>query len=124
MASVLGSPPFTGVYAYGEGWIPISEALGVPATCLFNISAGVGAGAGYFAEGPTYVGAMLAGVSGEVLCLVTVKGEVKLIGVKQAGDFKFKGTGNISGEAGKCPFCVKFSKSIGLRYEQNSWHVD
>jgi hypothetical protein len=124
IAEVLGSPPFTGAYVYGEGWFPLNEALGIPSSCLFNISAGVGAGAGYFVEGPTYVGAIFAGLSGEVLCLVTVTGEAKLIGVKQGSEFRFKGTGRVSGEAGKCPFCIKFDKSIGLRYEHNSWHLD
>jgi hypothetical protein len=70
-ASLLGSPPFTGAYVYGEVWIPISEViLGIPASCLFRISAGVGAGAFYFVEGPTYGGRMLLGVSGEALCVV------------------------------------------------------
>ncbi|MEY2407973.1 MAG: hypothetical protein QOF48_643, partial [Verrucomicrobiota bacterium] len=54
----------------------------------------------------------------------TIQGEVKLIGVKQGSDFRFKGTGTLTGEAGRCPFCIKFNKSIGLRYEHNSWHLD
>ncbi len=125
VASVLGSPPFTGAYLYGEGWIPISEAvLGIPASCLFNISAGIGAGAFYFLEGPTYGGIMKAGVLGEALCLVTIKGEVKMIGVKNGDNLRFKGKGRLSGKVGVCPFCVKFGKNVGIMYENGSWDVD
>jgi hypothetical protein len=125
VASALGAPPFTGAYVYGEGWIPISEAvLGIPASCVFNISAGIGAGAFYFLEGPTYGGVMKAGISGEALCVVSVKGEVKLIGVKSGGNLRFKGNGRVSGKVGACPFCVKFGKSVDLTYESGSWSVD
>ncbi len=126
-AEVLGGggiQTFTGAYVYGEGWIPISEALlGIPATCMFNISAGVGAGAFYFQEGPTYGGKILAGISGEALCVVSVKGELKMIGVKQGDDFRFSGQGRVEGKAGKCPFCVKFGKTIKAKYIDNSWDV-
>jgi hypothetical protein len=110
---------------YVEVWIPVSEALlGIPATCFFEISAGVGAGAGYFIEGPTYVGKMLLGAHGEVLCIVSVGGEIKLVGVKNADGLRLKGTGKLTGEIGWCPFCISFSKSVGLEYHNNSWSVD
>ena len=123
--AILGTPPFTGAYVYVEVWIPVSEALlGIPATCFFEISAGVGAGAGYFIEGPTYVGKMLLGAHGEVLCIVSVGGEIKLVGVKNADGLRLKGTGKLTGEIGWCPFCISFSKSVGLEYHNNSWSVD
>lgn len=119
------APTFTGGYVYGEGWIPISETLlGIPASCMFRISAGVGAGAFFFAEGPTYGGRFLAGVSGEALCLVQVHGEISLIGLKQADDFRFSGTGRFGGSAGKCPFCIKFSKSAKINYRDGNWNID
>jgi hypothetical protein len=125
VASVLGTPPFTGAYVYGEGWIPISEAvLGIPASCLFNISAGIGAGAFFFLEGPTYGGKMKAGVLGEALCVVSIKGEVDMIGVKNGGDLRFRGSGRLSGKAGVCPFCVKFGKTVLIMYENGSWDID
>lgn len=123
--AILGTPPFTGAYAYVEVWLPVSEALlGMPATCFFQISAGAGAGAGYFVEGPTYVGKMLLGAHGEVLCIVSVGGEIKLVGVKNADGLRLKGSGKLRGEIGRCPFCVSFSKSVGLEYQNNSWKVD
>ena len=119
VAALIPGPSFTGAYAYGQGWIPI-----IGNGCFFNISAGVGAGAFYFAEGPTYGGKMFAGVSGEALCAVSVKGEIELIGVKSGGNFSFSGEGRISGKAGVCPFCVKFSKTVQATYSNGSWDVD
>lgn len=127
VAALLGEPDptFTGAYVYGEGWIPISEALlGIPASCMFRISAGVGAGAFYFAEGPTYGGRLFAGISGDALCLVSIKGEARLVGVKQGDDFRFSGSGNVAGRAGKCRFCVRFSRTVNLSYSEGRWNVD
>ena len=124
-ASVLGNPPFTGAYVYGEVWIPISEVLlGVPATCMFKISAGVGAGAFYFVEGPTVGGRITLGLSGEALCAVSVRGTVKLLGVVANGDMIFKGKGNITGTAGPCPLCLEFDQTMGLTYQRGAWSVD
>lgn len=123
--ALLGTPPFTGAYAYVEVWIPVSEALlGIPATCLFEISAGVGAGAGFFLEGPTYVGKMFLGVHGSLLCILSVSGEIKLLGIKNADGLRLKGNGKLSAELGWCPFCVSVSKSVGLEYKNGSWDVD
>jgi hypothetical protein len=125
VSSLLGTPPFTGAYVYGEVWIPLSEVvLGIPASCLFRISAGVGAGAFYFAEGPTYGGKMLLGVSGEALCIVSIRGEVSMTGVMTAGSLKFSGRGTLTGKAGYCPFCVKFTESAKVTYQDGGWSVD
>jgi hypothetical protein len=124
VSEVLGTPPFTGAYVYGEVWLPISETLlGIPATCFFRISAGVGAGAFYFVEGPTFGGKMLLGASGEALCLVSIKGEVTMVGVMKNGALAFSGKGKLQGKAGACPFCVKFGKTAKVKYEGGSWSV-
>lgn len=125
VADLIGDGPFTGGYAYFEGWIPVSQVLfGIPPTCFFTVSAGVGMGVFYFVEGPTYGGRVFAGLSGEILCVVTAKGELRLTGVKQGGDFRFTGSGKVSGSAGKCPFCIKASKSFKAAYENGSWSID
>ncbi|MCW1886810.1 hypothetical protein OKA04_18870 [Luteolibacter flavescens] len=125
VGDLLGTPPFTGAYVYGEVWIPISEVvLGIPASCFFRISAGVGAGAFYFVEGPTFGGKMLLGVSGEALCVVSIKGQVKMTGVMNGGSLRFRGKGTLSGKAGWCPFCVEFSESATVTYQDGSWSVD
>jgi hypothetical protein len=124
VAGVLGNPPFTGAYIYAQGWIPISEdLLGVPATCLFEISAGIGAGAFYFAEGPTYGGKMFLGVSGSLLCIVSIEGDITMIGVKHGDDMTFKGKGHFDADLGPCPFCITLSKDVGITYI-HSWQVD
>lgn len=125
VADVLGSPPFTGAYCYAQGWLPVSElVLGIPASCLFTISAGIGAGAFYFAEGPTFGGKMFLGVSGELLCIVSITGDVTMIGVKQGDDLRFKGKGHFEAEVGACPFCFTVSKSVTLYFINNGWKIE
>lgn len=114
---------FTGALAYGYASIPISEALGIPSSCLFRISAGVGTGIFFFTEGPTFGGMMDADVSGEALCVVSVGGSVNMVGVKAGDKFRFNGKGRVSGKAGACPFCVKFGKTVKIKYINDQWKV-
>lgn len=116
--SVLGDPPFTGVYVYGEGWMPI-----VDWGCLFRIKAGVGAGVFYFVDGPVG-GKIFLGADGEALCVVNVSGDVTLVGLKDGDDFRMKGKGRISGRVGSCPFCVKFKKTVTVTYDNGDWDAD
>ena len=116
------SSVLTGAYVYGEIWMPI-----VNFGCLFKISAGVGTGVGFFIDGsdaPVFVGKMYAGVSGEALCVVSIKGEVSMVGIVQDGSFSASGTGKLSGKAGWCPFCIKFSTSARISYSNGDWDVD
>ncbi|MDF7807497.1 hypothetical protein P4E94_08610 [Pontiellaceae bacterium B12219] len=115
---ILGDPPFTGVYVYGEGWMPI-----VDYGCLFRIKAGVGAGMFAFLEGPIG-GKVFLGAEGEALCVVGVRGEVTLVGMKNGDLMRMKGKGKISGKVGPCPFCVKFSASAEITYENGDWDAD
>ncbi len=118
VADVLGSPPFSGIYVYGEAWIPI-----VDWGCFFNVSAGVGAGFFFFVEGPTIGAKLLLGVSGEAVCVVGVAGEVKLVGTKSGNNLTAKGKGTIRGKVGACPLCVKFSESVSVTFKNGSWDV-
>jgi hypothetical protein len=116
---------YTGLYVYGEIWLPISElVLGIPATCLFRVDAGVGAGAFLFLEGPTIGAKIFAGISGEALCVVGIRGEVKMIGAMQGGKIAAAGTGKLSGKVGWCPICVKFSAQLKLKYNGGKWSMD
>ena len=116
---------FTGAYVYAEVWLPISEiVLGIPASCLFRVSAGIGFGVGFFVEGPTFVTKMLAGVSGEALCIVSFKALIKLVGIIQAGKPKLSGAGSVDVCIGPCPFCLCFGATIKLKYNDGSWSVD
>ncbi|MCU0779518.1 MAG: hypothetical protein MUF04_00285 [Akkermansiaceae bacterium] len=119
--SVIGKPPFTGMYGYGEFWIPVPTLIGIPATCLFNLSAGVGAGAGFFIEGPTLFGKMFLGVSGDVLCLISITGEISLVGVARPSGLSLAGEGRFKAELGWCPVCIKVEKMIRLTRERGKW---
>jgi len=101
--------------------------LGIPSSCFFNVRVGIGAGAFFFLAGdkevPTFGGKMKLGLSGEVLCIISVRGEVLLVGLKSGDDLIFKGRGTLAASLGYCPFCLSFEKSIGLRFQQG-WSVD
>jgi len=126
----MGDPPFTGIYGYGEGWIPVNELIGIPASCLFNICAGMGMGAGVFLEGPTFVAKLKAGISGEALCLVHIKGEMVGTGVLEGLDanvvdgLTVKAKGTLGGEVGFCPFCLSYEKSVALTFKEGKWKLD
>jgi hypothetical protein len=116
--SILGDPPFTGVYVYGEGWMPI-----VDFGCLFRIKAGVGAGIFAFVDGPVG-GKIFLGADGEALCVVGVSGDVTLVGLKDGDDMRMTGKGRVSGRVGSCPFCIKFGKTVTISYDNGSWDAD
>jgi hypothetical protein len=129
-ADLLGDGTFTGIYAYGEGWVPINELIGIPASCLFNISAGLGMGAGVFLEGPTFLAKMKAGVSGEALCTIGIKGEVTGTAVLEGLDLNVldglsvKARGTVGGKFGPCPFCLEVEQSVALTFKQGRWKLD
>ena len=119
VGEVLGEPPFTGIYTYGEAQIPI-----VGASCLFSLQANAGAGVFVFAEGPTIGGKMKMGVTGKAICAVTVGGEVTLIGAKVGNEFNFFGRGRVFGEVGEDPFSIGFDESVEMTYRSNEWEYD
>ena len=117
---MLGNPPFTGAYLYGEARLPVNELIGIPSSCMLHIGIGAGNGVFYFAEGPTFGGKLVGEVSGEALCLVSISGRMSLVGSKQGldltGPMRFAGKGTLKGKAGACPFCVRFKKSVGIKF--------
>ena len=119
--AILGDPPFTGLYGYGEFWVPIPTLIGIPSTCLFNLSAGVGFGAGLFLEGPTVFGKMFLGVSGDVLCIISLTGEIILVGKASPAGLALAGEARFKGEIGYCPLCIKFNKMIRMTRENGKW---
>ncbi|BCX49360.1 hypothetical protein HAHE_32680 [Haloferula helveola] len=119
VTKVLGDPPFTGIYAYGEAQIPI-----VNASCFFNLSASAGAGVFWFEEGNTYGGKMTVGATGRALCAVGVGGDLTLVGSKSGNNYSFFGRGRVWGEVGKCPICTSFSEQVELTFKNNKWSYD
>ncbi len=86
-----------GIYSFGEAAIPI-----VDYGCFLRVGATAGAGFWYFVQGPSYGGKLTAGVYGEGVCLVSVRGKIILIGGKEGSNFFFKGTGWVGGGLGFC----------------------
>jgi hypothetical protein len=140
VASVLGPPPFTGAYTYGEIWFPINELIGVPSSCFFNLAGGFGMGAGFFVEGPTAIGKIKYGVSGDLLCILSFKGELTGIAKVEIPDLTdggaasladqfvdgltIKAVGKLTGSIGPCPICLKGSKSAALLYKNRKWKFE
>ncbi|MEY3001109.1 MAG: hypothetical protein RL648_1323, partial [Verrucomicrobiota bacterium] len=50
-------------------------------------------------------------------------GNVSLVGLKTGNDYRFSGQGRIGGKVGKCPFCLKFSKSVGIEFAEMKWKL-
>ena len=143
-SNVNPNKPITGVYLYGEAWIPLNEVFGIPSTCLFTVKAG--AGAGFFAfvgdDLATFIGCkQFFGVEGTFLCIFSIRGEMTILGaVSTPGSppagagpndglfaraqgpppagaaFILYGNGKFSAQLGACPFCLKVSKQVGLTW--------
>ena len=124
--AALGEPSFTGAYAYGEAHIPLNQILGIPSSCLLNLTAGAGQGYGLFAEGPTAIGKIFYALHGEVLCILSVTGEVSLVGAVNVGQLKptLVGQGVLKGELGYCPLCVSIEKTLTLKFKDNKLSYD
>jgi hypothetical protein len=113
-AGSFGNPPFSGAYAYGMGRTPL-----IGGSCALRATIGVGAGFFYLLPGPT-VGVRLTGeVSGEALCIVSVKGRLDILARYsfESRSPYAEGQLRLSGTAGKCSFCVRFGKTFRMAYE-------
>lgn len=99
-AKALGNPDpsFSGIYVYGEAHIPLSEAIfGIPATCLFQVTADAGLGFFYFVEGPTYGARFGLGLGGDLLCILSFNGRIDMVGGKKGGKTILTGGGEVCG---------------------------
>lgn len=151
-SKVASNGPVTGVYFYGEAWIPINEVYGIPSTCLFTVKAGVGAGFFAFISdgGAAFIGCkQLFGVEGTLLCVFSIRGEMTIIGAvttgaapatgasannglydrandpdtPPSGSFILYGQGKFSAKMGICPVCLKVSKSVDLTWTIGGEHA-
>ena len=125
------SLPVIGVVGYAEGGLSLQSIIGIPASCVFDLKAH--GGQGFFVlferDGPKKCGGykVLYGVSGRLLCLVNVRGD--MIGtVKAAAEVSISGndvnfggvslsgsaTARVKGDIGPCPFCISFERSVRL----------
>jgi hypothetical protein len=126
---ILPKPgPYIGGYAYAEGWLPVNEWLGIPSTCLFTVRGGIGAGMFFFETGQppvrTFGGKALIGADITLLCIAHARLAMRLVGAKSGGDFILRGRGDVDVEIGECPFCIEFSKSVGIKMVNGDADVD
>lgn len=125
--ALLGQMPssaFTGTYFKVVGWNGVPD-LG----CVFRVRTEYGMRA-YLrtAPAPALAGAALHGnVSGDLLCLLSAKGEAKLLGaVSPDTGLNLAGSATLGGKVGYCPLCKKFSKTVGLGFQSQTgkWTVN
>lgn len=95
VSKVLGKPPFTGGYVYGEISYPLNEILGIPSSCLLSLTGTAGAGIWVFIENPEFGGKLYLKIVGEVLCLAEIGGEITLLGGKSGNDYVLSGKGRL-----------------------------
>lgn len=95
VASILGSPPFTGGYVYGEMSYPLNEILGIPASCFLAITGTIGSGIWVFIENPEFGAKLYMKIQGEVLCIFDIGGEITLLGGKSGNKFVLSGRGRL-----------------------------
>lgn len=97
VASILKVDSMTGAYVYAQGSFPIFNY-----GCMFKVGAELGAGGWFFLEGPSYGGKFVGGVFGKAACIVSVKGQMRLIGGKDQAGWFFSGNAWIAGGIGFC----------------------
>ena len=64
---------------------------------------------------------MFLGVSGDLLCIVSITGEISLVGVAKPSGLSLAGEGRFQAELGFCPVCLKFDKTARLVKEGKKW---
>ena len=113
VASMLPVPNLEGFYASFDGSVPVLAEL--TSTCLLRVNVGGGLGFWVLVDGPILGGKYRAYIFAEVLCLISARGDLTLLGSLDLGglldDFSFSGltdnlalagTGWIAGGIGFC----------------------
>jgi hypothetical protein len=128
------SLPVKGAMIYAEGGMSLMPLIGIPPSCVLDVRVSGGQGFFGFAGSSTVNGdgsipvvagiKQKLGVSGEVLCLVDVSGELVAVlaasGLVKDGGLSFQGLNGtaratVRGEVGVSPFSWDFEKSLGLK---------
>jgi hypothetical protein len=86
VASMLPIPTLTGLYARLDTSFPI-----VSASCVFEVGVQAGVGTWVFLEGPTFGGRIRGAVYGTLLCLVSGRGDITLLGNITANGLSLSG---------------------------------
>lgn len=133
VASVLSVTEMRGIYLGVGGSFPILNF-----GCFLKVGVSAEVAFWYFANGPTFGGKLVAGAYGEAACIVSVKGQLSLIGGKDAGKMFFKGNAWVGGGIGFCEpedwnspqdvlddgWCASCVATIDLIYKNDDWDAD
>lgn len=132
------APPYTGISIYAYGGMSLMPIIGIPPSCLLDLR--VGGGQGFFAfESPAGIVAGVKNtqaVSGELLCISSVKGQQDTV-IAGQGEISAGGTPKLNGVTGTSKFTLSgkvgvgwlsynFSKSVGLKVSATPfvWGID
>ena len=107
VAAMIRRPRIDGIYARLDGSYSILNV-----GCLLRVNIGAGVGGWFFWDGPVLGGKIKGYVFGKVLCVVSARGDITLVGTASAAgysvsdllaaDLAFSGTGFVAGGIGFC----------------------
>ncbi len=117
---------FAGVYVQFGGVFPLTQLLGIPASCLLRAD-GVANTAFYYQGGPrggALGGRQIIGLDVELLCLLS--GSVRFSSFLRvsADELLVGGGAELCGEIGYCPFCIEGCFDITLKGVVNDGGID
>ncbi|MBN2329501.1 MAG: hypothetical protein JXR73_20335, partial [Candidatus Omnitrophica bacterium] len=133
VAELLSIEEMRGIFLRVTGDFPLYGQ-----NCLFKIAAYADVAMWYFDNGPTYGGKLVAGAYGQLICIVHIKGQLMLIGGKDAGEYFFRGNAWVGGGIGLCDpsdwkepqdvldddWCFSCVAYFDLVYKNDDWEVD
>ena len=64
---------------------------------------------------------MFLSVEGEVFCIISVSGEISLVGVRNPQGLSLVGQGRLAAELGFCPLCISIEKTATMSYKNKKW---
>jgi hypothetical protein len=117
---------FTGIYVQFGGVFPLTQLLGIPASCLLRADASVNT-AFYYRGGPrfgTFGGRQTMGLDIELICLL--HGELKFTSFIRvsASELLVGAEADLCVELGYCPFCVGVCVGVTIKGVVNDGGID
>ena len=117
---------FTGIYVQFGGVFPLTQLLGIPATCLLRADASINS-AFYYQGGPrfgTFGGRQTMGLDIELICLLS--GELKFTAFIRvnAAELLIGAEAELCVELGSCPFCIGVCVGVTIKGVVNDGGID
>lgn len=133
VASLLTITEMRGIFLSVGGSFPILNF-----GCMLRVGVSAEVAFWYFVDGPTYGGKLVAGAYGRAGCVVSVKGQLTLIGGRDSSGMIFNGNAWVGGGIGFCDpedwhspadvldddWCASCVAVIDLIYKNKRWDAD